>query len=88
MVWDRENGLGKYKTRGKRPLAEFIQILPHVCRWLLGYLYLGRDELNKCSLKYEPTVFNLNINVKVGIKQKCMLIFQIIFLCDVSIRYT
>ena len=27
-------------------------------------------ELSKCSLKYEPSVFNINTNVKDGITQK------------------
>ena len=41
-----------------------------LCRILPDFapiLIKSEDELSKCSLKYEPSVFNINTNVKDGI---------------------
>ena len=53
---DRESR--KYK--GKRPCVGFTT-------GFYPILIRSGDELSKCSLKYEPSVFNININVKDGI---------------------
>ena len=59
--------MGKYKSRGKRVRDRFCADV-HVCLALAALIFIiGGDELSKCSLKYEPTVFNINNNVKVGI---------------------
>ena len=51
------------KYKGKRPCAGLAQLLPRS----LSDTYHWSFELSKCSLKYEPSVFNINTNVKDGI---------------------
>ena len=56
--------IGKVRNiKGNALVADFAQI----CMFAYRILITGGDELSKCSLKYEPTVFNINTNVKVGI---------------------
>ncbi len=52
--------------KGNALVADFAQIWSIACRILIK----SAAELSKCSLKYEPTVFNINTNVKVGIFDK------------------
>ena len=49
-------------------MTDFVQFLLRGCPDFTPILIIGGDELSKCSLKYEPSVFNINTNVKDGIR--------------------
>ena len=57
------------KYTGKRPCAGFCADLHVCCMFAYPILIKSAAELSKCSLKYEPSVFNINTNVKDGITQ-------------------
>ncbi len=59
--------MGKEKTRGKRARDGFAQLFSVSLSLAYRILIIWSFELSKCSLKYEPSVFNINTNVKDGI---------------------
>ena len=84
--WPAEWESAKYKR--ETPLCRICSIfLPRY--FALGYptLIIGGDELSKCSLKYEPSVFNMNTNVKDGIIRivNCNTVVEIWKQCYTSI---
>ncbi len=68
MAVEIERESTKYK--GKHPCAgfcaKFIRFLSDTYHWSF--------ELSKCSLKYEPSVFNINTNVKDGISAPALVL--------------
>ena len=68
-AYEEGNRLGKYKykTIGKRAWDGFHPNFAAYYSITYRILIFWSFELRKCSLKYEPTVFNINTNVKVGI---------------------
>ena len=54
------------KYKGKRARDGFYPVLRHSS----SDTYHWWDELSKCSLKYEPSVFNININVQDWINKR------------------
>ena len=53
--------------KGNALVADFVHLFIQFCMFASPILITGGDELSKCSLKYEPSVFNINTNVKDGI---------------------
>ena len=63
VLWDWPVEWESIQYKGKRVRDGFCAKLPHS----FPDTYHWSFELSKCSLKYEPSVFNINTNVKDGI---------------------
>ena len=55
------------KYKGKCVRDRFAPVFVVCSSGLAPILIKSDDELSKCSLKYEPSVFNINTNVTDGI---------------------
>ena len=76
--WNVEIEWESTKYRGKCPCGGFCPIFSVSLALACCILIIGGDELSKCSLKYEPTVFKINTNVKVGIIPILMIVMKMI----------
>ena len=57
VLWDWRVEWESMKYKGKRPCARFAQLFVVCLSGTCSDTYHFGDELSKCSLKYEPSVF-------------------------------